>query len=98
MDRSMNVCRVFGINWNPIVGNHCATMRSKDIHCNPLLCSNNLESQGKNGLRRNNDLWSHCATTTYVIWREEHLWNVCVLQRVHLSNLVCIVGMEPGIF
>jgi hypothetical protein len=28
------------------------------------------------------------ATTTYVIWREERLWNVRVLQRVRLSNLV----------
>jgi hypothetical protein len=28
------------------------------------------------------------ATMTYVIWREEHLWNVSVLQGVHLSNLV----------
>jgi hypothetical protein len=28
------------------------------------------------------------ATKTYVILREEHLWNVSVLQRVHISNLV----------
>jgi hypothetical protein len=28
------------------------------------------------------------ATTTYVMQREEHLWNVSVLQRVHLPNLV----------
>jgi hypothetical protein len=27
-------------------------------------------------------------TTTYVMWREEHLWNVNVLQRVHFSKLV----------
>jgi hypothetical protein len=27
------------------------------------------------------------GTTIYVVWRE-HLWNVSVLQRVHLSNLV----------
>jgi hypothetical protein len=26
--------------------------------------------------------------STPVIWREEHLWNVSVLQRVHLSDLV----------
>jgi hypothetical protein len=26
----------------------------------------------------------HSATMTYVIWREEHPWNVSVLQRVHL--------------
>jgi hypothetical protein len=25
---------------------------------------------------------------TYVMWREEHRWNVSVLQRVHLYNLV----------
>jgi hypothetical protein len=28
------------------------------------------------------------STTTYVMWREERLWNVGVLQRVRLSNLV----------
>jgi hypothetical protein len=27
------------------------------------------------------------ALTTYVIWSGEHLWNVSVLQRVHLANL-----------
>jgi hypothetical protein len=40
---------------------------------------------------------SHCetmtwdrisATTAYVMWREEHLWNVTVLQRVNLYKLV----------
>jgi hypothetical protein len=32
------------------------------------------------------------ATTTYMMWCEEHLWNVSVLQRVHLSNLIfCFV-------
>jgi hypothetical protein len=25
---------------------------------------------------------------TYVIWCEEHLWDVCELQSIHLSNLV----------
>jgi hypothetical protein len=28
------------------------------------------------------------ATTIYVIWREEHLWNATVLRREHLSSLV----------
>jgi hypothetical protein len=32
------------------------------------------------------------ATMTYVMWREEHLWNVCALQRVHLSNLICTIN------
>jgi hypothetical protein len=31
------------------------------------------------------------ATITYVMWREENLRNVSVLQRVHLSNLVYII-------
>jgi hypothetical protein len=30
------------------------------------------------------------ATMTYAMWREEHLWAVSVLQRVHHSNLVKI--------
>jgi hypothetical protein len=30
------------------------------------------------------------ATMTSAMWREEHLWNVGVLQRGHLSNLVII--------
>jgi hypothetical protein len=29
------------------------------------------------------------ATRTYVMQREEHVWNVCVLQREHLSNPAC---------
>jgi hypothetical protein len=33
------------------------------------------------------------ATLTYVMWREERLWNVSVLQRVHLSSRV---RQEPG--
>jgi hypothetical protein len=28
----------------------------------------------------------------YVMWREEYLWNISVLQKVHLSNLVCNVS------
>jgi hypothetical protein len=28
------------------------------------------------------------ATTSPVIWHEEDFWNVCVLQRVDLSNFV----------
>jgi hypothetical protein len=27
-----------------------------------------------------------CATMTYAMWREEHLWNVGFLQRVHCST------------
>jgi hypothetical protein len=30
------------------------------------------------------------VTLTYVIWCEEHLWNVSELQRVHFSNPVTI--------
>jgi hypothetical protein len=29
-----------------------------------------------------------CATGTCVMWHKEHIWNVSVLQRVHLLNLV----------
>jgi hypothetical protein len=36
----------------------------------------------------------HIITTTYVMCLEEYLWNVSVLQRVHLSNLLII---EVGI-
>jgi hypothetical protein len=28
------------------------------------------------------------SSMTYLMWREEHLWNVSALQRVHLSNLI----------
>jgi hypothetical protein len=28
------------------------------------------------------------ATITYAMWHEERLWNVSVLQRVHISSLV----------
>jgi hypothetical protein len=36
------------------------------------------------------------ATMTYVMWREERLWNVSVLQRVHLPNIVCAGGCTVG--
>jgi hypothetical protein len=33
--------------------------------------------------------WDHIsATTTYVMWHEERFWDVGVLQRVLVSNLV----------
>jgi hypothetical protein len=32
------------------------------------------------------------VTMTYVMWREEHLLNVSILQRVHLSNVVKIIA------
>jgi hypothetical protein len=32
------------------------------------------------------------VTTTNVIWREERLWNVGVIQRVRLSYLVTYLG------
>jgi hypothetical protein len=31
------------------------------------------------------------ARTTYVMWREERLWNVGVLQRVRLSSIIVVV-------
>jgi hypothetical protein len=31
-----------------------------------------------------------CATMTCMMWHEEHLLNVSVLETVHLSNLVSI--------
>jgi hypothetical protein len=39
------------------------------------------------------------ATITYLVWREEHLLNVSVLQRVHLSNRVILFSyLRAGIF
>jgi hypothetical protein len=59
------------------------------------LCNNNLRRTvtcGNISARMTSDVTmtsDHIsATTTYVIWREEHLWNTCVLQRVHPSNLL----------
>jgi hypothetical protein len=37
------------------------------------------------------------ATMTYVIWREEHLWNVGVLQRVYPSSLVILLCPTTGL-
>jgi hypothetical protein len=31
------------------------------------------------------------ATTTYMMWREGHIWNVSELQRVHLSIIIIII-------
>jgi hypothetical protein len=28
------------------------------------------------------------AVTTYVMWREESLWNICVLRRVNLTRIM----------
>jgi hypothetical protein len=30
----------------------------------------------------------NATTMTYMMWREEHLWNISVLQRVNISSLV----------
>jgi hypothetical protein len=33
--------------------------------------------------------WDHIsATKIYAMWHEEHQWNVSVIQRVEISNLV----------
>jgi hypothetical protein len=29
-----------------------------------------------------------------MMWHEEHLWNVSVLQRIHLSNVVSVVNSK----
>jgi hypothetical protein len=36
----------------------------------------------------------HSATMTYVMWREEHPWNVSILQRVHLLQS-CLTSVSP---
>jgi hypothetical protein len=38
------------------------------------------------------------ATVTHVMWLEERVWNVSVLQRVHPSNLVSFVGVMYVVF
>jgi hypothetical protein len=50
-------------------------------------------------------LFAHCcstitsdnisATMTHVMWREEHLWNITVLQRVNISSFVVLWIMTP---
>jgi hypothetical protein len=37
------------------------------------------------------------TTTTYVMWREEHLWNICVLQRAHFSCNTVEPGYNAGV-
>lgn len=42
--------------------------------------------------------WEHIdAGTTYVVWREERLWNVGVLQRIRLSIIVCLFSVSRQI-
>jgi hypothetical protein len=41
------------------------------------------------------DLGCISASMAYVLWHEEHLWNVGVLQRAHLSNLVKTKYLSP---
>jgi hypothetical protein len=97
MGPSMSVCLSrFLQQWTsgPIVGTRCFVTMTPLITAqndlrNTLLRNNGQGSQYKNDLRRNNELDHISATTIYVIWREEHLWNINVLQRRHISNLVC---------
>jgi hypothetical protein len=35
------------------------------------------------------------AAMIYMLWHEEHLWNVGILQRVDISNLVGIAVCSP---
>jgi hypothetical protein len=41
---------------------------------------------------------SNLLTPPPMLWREEHVWNVSVLHRVHLSNLVCCELMFLGMY
>jgi hypothetical protein len=61
----------------------CATIETFGSHCwYTWFRNNHLESHScNNDLRRNNVLWLRCATMTYVMWHEERLWNISVLQR-----------------
>jgi hypothetical protein len=36
----------------------------------------------------------HISATTYVIWRQERLWEVDVLQRVRISSLVRVLHVS----
>jgi hypothetical protein len=88
----LTVCRVFLNNGTggPIVGTHfCATVGSTVptvwTHC---CAKNDLGPHGcKNDVRLNYDLDRINVTKIYVMWREEHLWNVSVLQWIHLSEI-----------
>lgn len=36
-------------------------------------------------------LWNHISTTMiYVMWRQEHLWKITVLQRGHIFSLIIV--------
>lgn len=46
---------------------------------------------GKNDLKHNIYTSDHISvTTTYLMWLKERPWNVCVLKRVRLYNLVML--------
>jgi hypothetical protein len=69
-----------------IRGHSCATMGRQVIvgtHC----CASVIYD---NDFRRNQDL-DNSTTMTYVMWREERLWNVGILQRVHLCIIRIII-------
>jgi hypothetical protein len=67
--------------WDPmvrIVGTHCCATMAWDRLNARLVFHPSVTSDHIS------------ATTTYVMWHGKHLWNVSVLQRVHLFNLVIL--------
>jgi hypothetical protein len=101
----LSVCRVFPtgvdnlhdrgsllLNGNHL--SHCWKIllrnNEKRGKCWNTLCNNDLVSQWKYNLWAKMT-WDHISVTiTYVMWREAYLWNVSILQKVHISSFVLI--------
>jgi hypothetical protein len=79
-----------------MTGGHCRTTIGREIivgtHCCATTTSDHISERITYGVRLTPDRIS--ASMIYVMWREEHLWNVSVLQRVHIFILVCQTPIE----
>jgi hypothetical protein len=83
MGPSMSVClsRLFCEEGNPHDQGHCCATIGADVIVGTH-CRSTLISDDIS------------VAITYVMYREEHLWNVSVLKRVHLSSLIIVILMQ----
>jgi hypothetical protein len=81
--------RLEGTRLEPNVGQHSDTrVFIVQIHCVTITWDHIFAKMTDNAMTTSDHIG---ATIAYVMCHEENFWNVSVLQRVHLSNLLCLL-------
>jgi hypothetical protein len=77
------------VQWDPrvpTIGTLCVTVGAKGSHCCAAIACDHISARMTQDATVTLDLSS--AAVTYVMWHEDHLWHVSVLQRIQLNNFV----------